>query len=101
MIGTPSYRSPHVLVALGSRSCSQLREVGGGSPVDLRNRVSIMAQRGGMAAAMAEASRGVAQVESRREQLARWVVPQPFDVELYSRRSRKVAGLVGDPVRIP
>jgi len=45
-------------------------------------------QGGGAAAAMAEARRGVAQVEPGREQLAGRVVPQALDVQLDPSRAR-------------
>lgn len=58
------------LAAVGCGSGGQLREVGGGSPVNLRYGVGVVPQCGGTAAAMTEARRGVTQVEPRREQLA-------------------------------
>ena len=60
-----------------------------------------MPQRGGTAAAMAEASCGVPQVEPGREQLAGRVMSQPLDVELDPGRGSQVAGLVRGPVGIP
>jgi hypothetical protein len=66
------------LAAVGCGSGGQLREIGGGSPVNLRYGVGVVPQCGGTAAAMTEARRGVTQVEPRREQLASRVawVPQ-------------------------
>src|SRR5258707_6524942 len=100
MIGTQSHRFPHVLiylVALGSGSCSQLCEIGGGAPVNLRYWVGVMPQRGSPAAAVAEPRRGVAQIEPCSEQLAGRVVPQSFDVELDTGCGRQVAGLLRGP----
>src|SRR6516164_7577021 len=45
-------------LVLGGGSGGQLREVGGGAAVDLGNRVGVVAQRGGAAAAVAEAGGG-------------------------------------------
>ena len=50
---------------------------------------------------MAEARRGVAQVEPGREQLAGRVVPSALDVELDSGRVGGLGDLVGGPVRVP
>jgi hypothetical protein len=47
-----------------------LCEVGGGSPVNLRYRVGVVSEGGGSATAMAQACRGIAQIEPGREQLA-------------------------------
>jgi hypothetical protein len=58
------------LVSLGCRTSGELREVGGSSPVNLRHRVGVVPQSGCSAAAVAEARRGIAQVEACREQLA-------------------------------
>ncbi len=55
----------------------QMREVDSGSPVDLRDRVGVMPQRGRPAAAVAEASGGVAQVEAADQEQ-----PAELDVRL-------------------
>jgi hypothetical protein len=49
---------------LGGGSGGQFREVGGSTPVDLGDRVGVVPQRGGAAAAVAEAGGGVPQVEA-------------------------------------
>ena len=82
-----------MLVTLGCGSGGELCEVGGSSPVDFRHRVCVVPQCGRSAAAMAKTSRGVTQVEPRREQLARRVVPQPFDIQLDAGAAARLLAL--------
>src|SRR5271166_4878691 len=79
----------------------ELCEVGRSSPVHFRHRVGVVPQGGRSAAAMAKTGRGVTQVEPRREQLARRVMSQPFDIQLDPGRGCQIAGLMRGPVRIP
>jgi hypothetical protein len=73
--GLPAHAQHPSIVSLGCGSGGQLREVGGGAPVDLGDRLGVVPQRGSAAAAMAEAGSGVPQVESRRPGAGwRWAV---------------------------
>ena len=82
-------------------SGGQPRKVGGGSPVDLGNRVGVMPERGCAAAAMAETSGSVPQVEAAGEELAGGVMPTALDVQLHPDRVGGVSDSVGRPVRVP
>jgi hypothetical protein len=73
----------------------QLSEIGSSPAVYLGDRVGVVAQGGGAAAAVAEAGGGVAQVDASGQELAGRIVPQRLDVESYSRGP----GDLGDLVR--
>src|SRR5690348_15284325 len=61
---------PQCLLSRSCRSSGELCEVGGSTPVDFGYRVGVVPQCGGPAAAVAEASGRIAQVEPGRQQLA-------------------------------
>src|SRR5580693_210484 len=83
------------------RWCGELGEIGRGAPVDFRYRVSVVAQGGGAAAAVAEPGGCVAEVDSAREQLAGRVVAQSLDVQPDARLCSQIGYLMRCPVGIP
>lgn len=68
-------RRTRASACLGGGSRGQFRELGSGTPVDLGDRVSVAPQRGGTAAAVAEAGSGVPQVETASQGLAGMPTP--------------------------
>ena len=80
---------------------AQLREIGGGSPVDLGDRVGVAPQRGCTGPAVAETRGGVAQVQAARKELAGGEVPAALDVELHPGRIGRFGHPVRGPVRVP
>jgi hypothetical protein len=79
----------------------QLSQVRRRPAVDLGDRAGVVLQRGRAAAAVAQPSRRVLQVEPCREQLAGRVVAQRLDVQIDASAVGQVSDLVRDPVRDP
>lgn len=69
--------------------------------VDFRDRVGVLAQGGGAAAAVAEAGGGLTQVRAADQELARGAVASALDVEFYPSRVRSLGDPVRNPVRVP